>query len=230
MMVATYLFFGLCILLTVAFCIVRTKKPGAVSLTLKTLASLCFVMIAVIGLCLKGFSVTRLLFLIGGLFGLAGDVLLDLKIMYPEKSNPYFISGTLSFFAGHVFYMTASVILLVQANSIWMFFLALLIGVLLTVLITLSSKKMKLDFGEHKTLVYMYTYILTSMLCVSVMIAILSPIFWIFAAGMLLFLVSDLVLSMQYFGGNTKKIMVYINHILYYLSQCLIALLFVIAL
>ena len=58
----------------------------------------------------------------------------------------------------------------------------------------------------------------------SVFVAIYNPIFWIFAAGMLVFLFSDLILSMQYFGGKDQKIFIYINHIAYYLAQIMFAL------
>ena len=58
----------------------------------------------------------------------------------------------------------------------------------------------------------------------AISIAIYIPIFWIFAAGMILFFLSDLVLSMQYFGGKTQKSLIYINHILYYLAQICIAI------
>jgi len=65
---------------------------------------------------------------------------------------------------------------------------------------------------------------LTFMVAFSFSIAIFVPIFWVFASGMLLFFLSDLVLSMQYFGGKTQKSLIYINHILYYAAQILIAL------
>lgn len=76
-----------------------------------------------------------------------------------------------------------------------------------------------MEFGSVKWAVVSYSIILTFMFFFTVFVAIYSPIFWIFAGGMLIFLLSDLVLSMQYFGGRGEKIFIYINHILYYLAQ-----------
>ena len=43
-------------------------------------------------------------------------------------------------------------------------------------------------------------------------------------AGAALFLCSDLVLSMIYFDGNESRVMIVVNHVLYYAAQFLIAL------
>ena len=42
--------------------------------------------------------------------------------------------------------------------------------------------------------------------------------------GAALFLLSDLVLSMIYFDGNDSRVLIVVNHVLYYAAQFLIAL------
>jgi uncharacterized membrane protein YhhN len=98
------------------------------------------------------------------------------------------------------------------------------VAVVLTLAIMLPSKKLGLNFGSMVWIVAGYSLMLTFMMAFAISIAIYIPIFWIFAAGMILFFLSDLVLSMQYFGGKTQKSLIYINHILYYLAQICIAI------
>ena len=42
--------------------------------------------------------------------------------------------------------------------------------------------------------------------------------------GAALFLLSDLVLSLIYFEGNESRVLIVVNHVLYYVAQFLIAL------
>jgi uncharacterized protein with PQ loop repeat len=53
--------------------------------------------------------------------------------------------------------------------------------------------------------------------------------FWVAFVGLVLFFLSDIVLSFQYFGGKiSNKPLIAINHILYYSAQIiLLAVLFV---
>ena len=106
----------------------------------------------------------------------------------------------------------------------WAIPVPVVLAVGLTLIILFSSKKMGMDFGKVKWAVIGYSIILSFMFFYSVCVAILSPMVWIFAAGMLVFLLSDLILSMQYFGGKTQKSFIYYNHILYYLAQVMFAL------
>ena len=58
---------------------------------------------------------------------------------------------------------------------------------------------------------------------ISVIIGVYEPIFFIFASGIVLVLLSDLVLSMMYFGGKQdNKVLCVINHVLYYIGEILV--------
>lgn len=221
-MVGSIIFIILSMLLCVSFCVLRAEKATGFSLTLKILSSLAFIFAGILAMQINGFSTMGILILIGLVCGLAGDILLDLKIMYPQYNNAYFYSGTASFAIGHVFYFTATLLYILKISSsmlAWAIPVALVLAGLATLAIMLVSKKMNMEFGSVKWAVVSYSIILTFMFFFTVFVAIYSPIFWIFAGGMLIFLLSDLVLSMQYFGGRGEKIFIYINHILYYLAQ-----------
>ena len=226
-MIGTVVFVVLSMLFCVAFCVLRAEKATGFSLTLKTLASLAFIFAGIIALQVIGFSVVGLLILLGMICGLAGDILLDLKVMYPARNTALFLSGTASFAVGHAFYFSATLLYILPISTAmlaWALPVAVVLAVMATLAILFASKKMGMDFQNVKWAVIAYSIILTFMFFFTVFVAIYSPIFWIFAGGMLLFLLSDLVLSMQYFGGRGEKIFIYINHILYYLAQCMFAL------
>ena len=227
-MVGSIIFAVLCMVITLIFCWLRSSKATFYSLTLKILASLCFIFSAIIALSLIGFdSTVGILILVGLICGLAGDILLDLKVMYPAKNDVLFLTGTMSFAIGHVFYFVALLLINISTNTMalaWAIPVSVVLAVGLTLIILFSSKKMGMDFGKVKWVVIGYSIILSFMFFYSVCVAILSPMVWIFAAGMLVFLLSDLILSMQYFGGKTQKSFIYYNHILYYLAQVMFAL------
>lgn len=226
-MVISCIFGGLSLIFSVLFCFFRTSKTGVYSLCLKTIASACFILCGIFAIEEVGNSTTNLLIIAGLVMGLIGDILLDLKIMYPEQNNAYFLAGTTVFAIGHFFYFLSALIYnisVLPANILWNVIASIGVAVFLTILIFLMSKKMGLNFGKMIYVVIAYSLVLTFMTAFSISIAIFSPIYWIFAAGMILFLASDLVLSMQYFGNATAKVYVYINHILYYLAQICIAI------
>ena len=221
-MILSIIFAVLSLVTCVLFCVFRAKKASNFSLALKSLASIFFVLS---GLCVQiryGYSTLATLVLIGLIFGLVGDVVLDLKVMYPKQSNTYFLLGTAAFAIGHMFYFVTTMLfnMMTTPNTLIVsLVVSLLVSIALTTGIMISSKKMNLNFGSNKIAVIAYSVVLTFMLCYSVAVAIFNPIYWIFAGGMLLFLLSDLVLSMQYFGGRDQKSLIFVNHITYYLAQ-----------
>lgn len=226
-MIESIVFASLSLVLCVLFCWFRSNKATVYSLMLKTFASLSFILSAVFAVKASGASSFALLCVCGLVFGLVGDILLDLKIMYPKDDNKYFVSGTLSFALGHVFYFLGAMMFCLDAipnNLVWCILASIGAAGVLTALILLPSKKMGLNFGKNLIVVAMYSLVLSFMMAFSISIAIFVPIFWIFASGLICFLLSDLVLSLQYFGGKTAKVWVYLNHILYYAAQILIAL------
>ena len=226
-MIGAFIFGGFSLAFCLLFSWFRGEKANVFSLVLKTAASLCFVLCAAFALITLSSTGFGLLVLVGLVFGLVGDILLDLKIMYPEQSQEYFNFGTISFALGHFFYFMACVLytkVALPGHLWWNILISIGAAAILTLLIMLSSKKMGLTFGKSIGFVIGYSVILTFMVSFSVSIAIFVPEFWIVAIGMILFFLSDLVLSMQYFGDKSQKIWIWVNHILYYLAQISIAI------
>jgi uncharacterized membrane protein YhhN len=225
---------AVCTLLAILFIIARTLKGGVMAFTLKTLASFGFVTSAIIGLSLHNTLVTETkwalaLIVIGLLLGMIGDMVLDLKVIY-DNDKWYLNTGMTAFFFGHICYIVAFS-LLANLNSLH---LPLLIAggcsLLLTTGITLSSKKMGLDFGKFLIQTITYTVLLTLAMVYSLVLAIMGGGLWLTFVGLLLFFLSDIVLSFQYFGGKiASKPHIAINHTLYYAAQIiLVAVLFLI--
>lgn len=211
---------------TVLFCFFRARKACVFTLCLKTIASICFVLCAIFSIYSVGMTNINLFILVGLILGLIGDIMLDLKIAYKEEGNQYFVAGTTFFAIGHIFYFVAVLLYNIHTlpnNLLWNILISLAFAILFTLAILLLHKKLGLDFGKHIYLCMGYSLILSFMMAFSISIAIFVPMFWIFAAGMILFLLSDLVLSMQYFGSYTQKVWIYVNHLLYYAAQVLLA-------
>jgi hypothetical protein len=230
----------ICALLAVLFIVARVLKGGILGVLMKTLASFGFVASGIAGVIVSNINInfkwTLGLIVIGLLLGMIGDIVLDLKVVYPGNDKYYLNAGMLSFFLGHVCYISAFTI---WANPIQRFtssisigsiaLIAVAIAVVLTIGIVLSSKKMGLKFGNYLIQTIAYTLILTFSTAYTLVLAMFGAGLWLTFVAMLVFFLSDIVLSFQYFGGKLdNKILIIINHILYYTAQILlVALLFV---
>ena len=226
-MIGSYIFAGFSIIFAILFSWFRSHKANVVSLGLKTMASVCFILCGIFAIKHTGSTSINLLIIVGLVMGLIGDIVLDLKIMHPEQSQGYFNLGTTSFAIGHIFYFLACLLFnrdILPTHLLWNLLASLGFAIIMTFGILFVSKKMKMNFGKSLVFVIVYSIILNFMAGFSISIAIFVPKFWVFAAGMILFLLSDLVLSMQYFGGRDEKVFIYINHILYYAAQVCLAL------
>ena len=235
----------LCVALATLFIIVRVKWGGLKGLITKTVASFGFVTSAILGLVMSDateFSKWAVgLIAVGLLCGMVGDIILDLKVVYPNNDNYYLNTGMGSFFLGHIFYIIAFSLLIdgniSDYNSTVQMFgctvpLLITIGVsaVLTLAITLSSKMMGLKFGKFLWQTVGYTFILSCSMVYTLVLSIMGGGLWLAFVGMVLFFLSDVVLSFQYFGGKLEdKKLIAVNHALYYAAQIvLVAVLFLI--
>ena len=229
----------LCGALAILFIVARVLKGGMLGLILKTVASFGFVSSGVVGIIVSDLTGSYKwalgLIVIGLLLGMIGDIILDLKVIYPNNDKYYLNTGMISFFLGHICYISAFSII---ANPITRFTTdlsiidTLLIGagasVVLSVGTMLSSKKMGLKFGNFTIQTAGYTFILNFSMIYALILSILGVGLWLAFIGLALFLLSDIVLSFQYFGGKiASKPLIAINHALYYAAQIiLVAVLF----
>lgn len=234
------LIFGLivCVLATSIFISVRVNKGELAGVFSKTVASFCFIAFALLLLAqkvnLNTYSIYGVVCLVLGLvLGLIGDILLDLKVVYPFHKDKYLYAGMTSFLVGHIFYIISMILFSYNeinffANHLLPFFLVIVGAAILTAITWLvSTKVLKLNYDRFSAFVNIYTFVLIFTTLLSLYIAcVVSTIpMYVLTIGFVLFLASDLVLSMQYFGGKLMdKKLIIINHALYYLAQIIIAM------
>lgn len=212
----------------VVFLVLRVKCGGLKGLYSKAVASFFFLLTALAAAAVNpGNEVYAGLIVFGLVLGLSGDIWLDLKWIYEKDMEKFLNAGFIAFMIGHVFYIGA----IYKFSGNWTVLTAVL-PVIVSVVVAIgnavvSEKLMGLKFGKFRTIVIVYTFFLFMTFAVSA-VAMLQNSFatqWILtAAGGLLFILSDAVLSNMYFkeGGNTKPNIV-INHALYYAAQFVIA-------
>lgn len=230
----TYVLLVLGGLFLTLFLLFRDKDGGFLPTALKTVTSMLFVATAVSGvinnyIVTGTLGVTKLTFyglvLLGLTCGVIGDLTLDLKIVYknnPRHNDLFTFFGMAAFGIGHVLYIVAVAIYF--GFSAWSILIA---AALTAVIFTVSLFLLKMQFGKFLIPSIVYALLLTLFLAGTVVAGIftaftLPVILLIVGAG--LFLLSDLVLSMIYFEGNEARVLIVVNHVLYYAAQFLIAL------
>lgn len=224
----------LCAIATAVFLVVRVTRGGVAGVIVKTLASFIFVALALVGLVTNAPTVSSMFIVLGLLCGLIGDIVLDLKVVYKQDNDIWLNTGMFSFALGHIFYFIALFTFTCNdigyiASSTPMYVPVLIgggVALLLSAGILVSTKLMKLDFGKFFYQSGGYTILLTTLSCISIVLAVVySSALWVFGMGALAILISDLILSLNYFGGKAdNKLLVILNHAIYYLGQILIAL------
>ena len=83
------------------------KRRSVRSILFKALASVCFVLLCMQCIRIRGQSEYAVLVFWGLVCGLLGDVLLALRFLWRRLHNLFLIAGTLAFFAGHIVYILA---------------------------------------------------------------------------------------------------------------------------
>lgn len=225
-----YILGAVAVILTTAFIVIRVTKGGLAGVYSKTLASLGFVVLGFFGAYKTGLSLVALFILLGLIFGMLGDIILDLKVVYAGDNNKHLNAGMLCFGVGHIMYFVALTIYasstaMLASKMLSLILIPLGIAIFLTTAIMLLAKPLlKLEFGKFKIQTALYTFALTFMTAYAFMAGAYISKLLIFAVGLLLFFVSDLILSNQYFGGKqNNKILIILNHAIYYLAQITIA-------
>ena len=132
-----------------------------------------------------------------------------------------------SFGIGHVMYLVAVVLLLGDVVTLPIIGICVAVAALVACGMVFGGEKfMGLHFGKFTihSLVYGFCLVFMSALSIALCISMKSTRMLQFAIGMILFFLSDAVLSMMYFGGRPKdKSLCVINHALYYAAQICIA-------
>ncbi len=160
-------------------------------------------------------------FFYGLLFGMIGDILLNLRYVFPKHGQKIFLAGILAFLIGHVLYLVA---LIPQARHVWIWYCIIIGtlaagGLLAYIFKTMEVKKAFKIFGVF------YLGAVFIMTAIALGIAVFTPTrrTVIYAIGALLFTASDVVLIFNTFSGVTKFSLRITNLTLYYIGQILIA-------
>lgn len=210
------------------FLLEKTKNYSVKAVMLKSIASLFFIATAAIGLYKNGHHILTLFVVLGLIFGMLGDIFLDLKYVYRNDDKSYTYAGFIAFGIGHILYITGMFLEFYHDENVLYIILPLVVGTIGGVVNVFLEKLMKLKYGDMKVASAMYGITLFSMILVAISISILNKFQNVtsimFLVGGALFVVSDLILSGTYFGeGKERPVDIITNTVTYYMAQFTIA-------
>lgn len=227
-----YFFLVLGIITLVFYLKEKINNYSVKACAIKSLASVFFIAVGVSGwyssLSPNNISILGAFVVLGLLFGLLGDIWLDLKYVFPQEDKIFTYLGFIVFGIGHILYITGMNIEFYIPGNILYLIIPLLVATISVAGVLLLEKPMKVNYGKFKAIVIAYSFILFLMTAMSGSLAIMHSfknitLNLIFIGG-IFFIASDLVLSGIYFGENNEKpINIIFNISLYYTAQFLIA-------
>ena len=210
----------------------KIRAYSVKAVLLKSAVSALFVAVGVYGFwrCALRGAVSPLcpFVVLGLLFGLLGDIWLDLKYVFPERDVPFTYAGFCFFGLGHVLFITGMLLRYCPAGRPMTVTVPFLLALALSIGNAVLEKPMKLRYGTFKPVVIAYGVILFSMVLLAGSLALHygwkeAPLDLLFIGGVF-FVLSDLILSGTYFGvGRERPIDLALNYITYYPAQFLIA-------
>ena len=216
-----YILVGLGYLIDLLFIIHDNSKHDGLSVVLKTLASACFVTLAIIMSMRSVNSELAWLIIYALIADLLGDFVLILRNITDKKHDLIFLSGTACFIVGHIFLM----IMLYRNNPNVVVKSFIYTTVTSLIFVPLSIKKLKAS-KAFKLIgclyIFFIIYIQVYGICSIIDIETSFDIAFLF--GYFLFAVSDIILIIQKFGNNPSSTLQPIYRLSYFISQVIIAL------
>lgn len=210
------------------FLSMRVKKATAKACFVKAITSILFILSWLIILMNK-LTASGLLLGLGLIFGMLGDIWLDLKFCYPQDDDFFTKAGFGSFALGHFAYIAYILMAKNGKFNILSVICALGVALIAALAVYFGEGIMKLKYGNLKLISTLYGALLFFMTAFSIFTSIFSGInenkhLFTMGIGGILFIISDLILSGTYFGENKKRpVDIITNHVAYYVAQFIIA-------
>lgn len=209
------------VILQGTFIVVEHKEKYVAADLLKGAAAACFVAIGVIGYLTKTTDSFGLKLMIGLIFGMIGDILLNLRfVVGEEKGQKVFLLGIVSFLVGHILYLAALIPLATHTIICVCVGAVLAAALLIYIFKTMDVKLAFKIFGVF----YLGAVIIMTVMAIDVALVIKDVRSIEYAIGAVLFTISDIVLIFNTFSGKTRFSMRITNLSLYYIGQTMIAL------
>lgn len=203
------------------FISVEHKEKYVAADVLKGTAAACFVIIGIVGYITKTSDAFGLKLMIGLIFGMIGDILLNLRfVVGEEKGQKVFLLGIVSFLIGHILYLAALVPIAAHPGVCFIVGAILAAALLAYIFKTMDVKLAFKIFGVF----YLGAVIIMTVMAIDVAMAVQNIRSIEYAIGAVLFMISDIVLIFNTFSGKTKFSMRIANLSLYYIGQLLIAM------
>lgn len=209
--------------LVLLYITVEIKGNPLQAFFMKAVASFGFMMTYAAALFEKGSNDPLLyVFMLGLVAGLIGDLVLALRPLRPREEDAMIINlGILSFSVGHLFYITA---LLLLSAFYWG---AVYVSIIMTFVVIVMSYVLKFSMGKNRITSYIYSSLIFFMIGLAVMNVSTFNFLegrGILLIGAILFGISDLILAPIYFQKMDKPLLVTLNLLTYYGAQLLIAI------
>ncbi|MBP5458964.1 MAG: hypothetical protein J6Y62_02130 [Clostridia bacterium] len=208
------------LLIQILFIYIEHQKKYVPAVALKGTASLFFVVLGFLGLSIATLPTFAKIVVAGLVFGLLGDVCLNLRFVLEKAGQKVFLAGIAAFLVGHILYLVA---LIPLAAKVWVWLLSGLLvaaALLYWILTSVEAEKAFKAFG----VVYIGAVVLMTAVAIGVFVTRHTTGSLLYMVGAILFTASDIILIFNTFTKDGKAWMRPANLLLYYLGQLLIAL------
>lgn len=212
-------FWIMCLVFACFFLYLEKQKRYPAALVTKGLASLCFVMLGFMGAAHTRNQTAPLTVFIGLCLGMFADILLNMRFIFRKNGQRIFLLGIFVFLAGHLMYIFALVPMCSNLKYCLVFGSILAAFLIVIIFPRINAKRIVRIVGTF------YLTTICVMTCIAVGVFTADPLAFsaLFALGAVLFLLSDIILIMNTFGGKSGNALRISNIIFYYIGQALIA-------
>ncbi len=217
-------------IMSVVFIISKVTNYSLKTIIFKTIASLFFVALGILGLCLnsKGPFLFKLFIVLGLFFGMLGDLLLGFKYITTMTKNFWILAGMFAFAFGHICYVLGLFFGFYVSGKVLFAILPFVTALVIMALYLIVARKVGIKFGKMTPFGIYYLLCLTSMFSSALYMTALHGFtvttLIMFFVGAINFIASDFMLTGAYFKpGKRSKPYMAIYSVFYYVAQFIIA-------